>query len=149
MFLYRFVSQSKKVWLPRNKRQTYWFYSRHQMCNQVWSWWWPKPSNTKVKYGICCISTKNYSIAMKWIWISIEHLASNVAISFDLGHDLDLGFSRSNFIIAVSQKWQGWLTLSVIHNHDRDLLVTKVRCQVLTESDRGDLRFWCAVDLTS
>ena len=35
--------------------------------------------------------------------------ASKVAISFHLCHDLDLGFSRSNFWIAVSREWQGRL----------------------------------------
>ena len=35
--------------------------------------------------------------------ISIELKASNVTIRFDLGHDLDLEFSRSNMELAMSQ----------------------------------------------
>ena len=34
--------------------------------------------------------------------VSIDHFASKVAISFDIGLDRDLGFS-----ISVSQEWQG------------------------------------------
>ena len=33
-----------------------------------------------------------------------------VTFNFDLKHDLDLGFSRSNFEKAVSQGWDGRLT---------------------------------------
>ena len=32
-----------------------------------------------------------------------------VTLTFDLTHDLDFGFSRSYFEIAVSQKWEGQL----------------------------------------
>ena len=41
---------------------------------------------------------QNNLTATKWkMNVSIEHLASNVTISFDLGHDLEFGFSMSNF----------------------------------------------------
>ena len=33
-----------------------------------------------------------------------------VTLNFDLTNDLDLEFSMSNFKIAVSQEWEGWLT---------------------------------------
>ena len=33
-----------------------------------------------------------------------------VTFNFDLNHDLDLGFSRSNFEKVVSQEWDGRLT---------------------------------------
>ena len=39
---------------------------------------------------------------------------------------------------------KGWEP--VIHDHGRDLLVTKVRCTYLSDSDRGDFRCRCAVD---
>ena len=71
----------------------------------VWSWPWPWPRFFKVKYGICYISAKNGPIATKRkpnIWI--ELLGSNVTIGFDLGHDLDLEFSRSNIEFAISAK---------------------------------------------
>ena len=37
-------------------------------------------------------------------------------------------------LIDIEQK--GWV--SVIHDHDHDRLVTKVRCKDLPDSDRGD-----------
>ena len=65
---------------------------------------WPWPSIFKVKYKICYISAKNGPIAMKRkANISIELKASNVTMGFDLGHDLDLGVSRSNMEFAISQ----------------------------------------------
>ena len=46
-----------------------------------------------------------------------------MAIEFDLGHDFDLEFSRSNITLTfdhmpyleltVSQEWEGWLTLNI------------------------------------
>ena len=60
--------------------------------------------NFKVKHGICYISAKNGPIATKpKPNISIELQASNVTMVFDLGHDLDLEFSRSNMEFAISQ----------------------------------------------
>ena len=56
--------------------------------------------------GICYISAKTGPIATKQkANISIELKASNVTIRFDLGHDLDLEFSRSNieFPICISR----------------------------------------------
>ena len=74
-------------------------------CDQrVWPWPWPWPWIFKVKYRICYISAKNGPIATKRkanIWI--ELWGSNVTSGFDLGHDLDLEFSRSNIEFAISQ----------------------------------------------
>ena len=65
---------------------------------------WPWPWIFKVKYGIFYISAKNGPIATKpKANISIKIWASNVSIGFDLGHDLDLEFSRSNMEFAISQ----------------------------------------------
>ena len=33
-----------------------------------------------------------------------------VTLTFNLTHDLGLGFSRLNFQIAISQEWEGQLT---------------------------------------
>ena len=53
---------------------------------------------------ICYISAKNGPIATKRTAnISIELQGSNVTIGFDLGHDLDLEYSRSNIEFAISQ----------------------------------------------
>ena len=70
----------------------------------VWPWPWPWPWIFKVKYRFCYISAKNGPTATKRkANISIELNASNVTIRFDLGHDLDLEFSRSNKEFAISQ----------------------------------------------
>ena len=67
-------------------------------------WSWPWPWIFKVKYGICYVSAKKDAIATKRkAIISIDVKASNVTIEFDLGHDLDLEFSRSNMQFAISQ----------------------------------------------
>ena len=58
----------------------------------------------KVKYRICYISAKNGPIPTKRkANTSIELWGSNVTRGFDLGHDLDLEFSRSNIEFAISQ----------------------------------------------
>ena len=65
---------------------------------------WPWPRFFKVKYRICYISAKNGPIPTKRkANISIELWGSNVTSGFDLGHDLDLEFSRSNIEFAISQ----------------------------------------------
>ena len=71
--------------------------------HQVWPWPWPWPWIFKVKYRIGYISAKNGAIATKRkanIWIDLK--TSNMTIRFDLGHDLDLEFSRSNMELAIS-----------------------------------------------
>ena len=73
-------------------------------CNhRDWPWPWPWPWIFKVKYEIYYILAKNGPIAMKQkANISIELYASNVTIGIDLGHDLDLEFSRSNMKFTIS-----------------------------------------------
>ena len=70
------ISQSKVVRLPRNEKQTYRLNSRPQM--------WPM--------GLTLT-----------IILTFEIWRSNVTLTFDHTHDLDHGFSWSNFEIAVSQ----------------------------------------------
>ena len=53
-----------------------------------------------------------------------------MTIGFDLGHDLDLEFSRSNMEFAMSQPKVVW-------------------CQDLPDSDRDDFRCLRAVDSSS
>ena len=70
----------------------------------VWPWPWPWPWIFMVKYRICYISAKNDPIATNQkANMSIELKASNVTIRFDLGHDLDLEFSRWNMEFPISQ----------------------------------------------
>ena len=72
--------------------------------HRFWPWPWPWPWIFNVKYRICYISAKNGPIATeRKANISIELKALNVTIRFDLGHDLDLEFSRSNMEFSISQ----------------------------------------------
>ena len=76
----------------------------HKCDHHLWPWPWPWPWFFKVKYVICYISAQNGPIAMKRkANIPIELKASNVTIRFDLGHQLDLEFSRSTIEFAFSQ----------------------------------------------
>ena len=70
-------------------------------------WPWPWPWIFKVKYGIRYISAKNNQMATKQkANISIELWTSNMTIGFDLGHDLDLEYSKSKMEFSISQqKW--------------------------------------------
>ena len=78
--------------------------------HRIWYWPWPWPYIFKLKYGICYILAKNGPIATKQkANISIELVASNVTIRFDLGHDLDFEFSRSNLEFAISRPKMVWL----------------------------------------
>ena len=71
--------------------------------HRVSPWPWPWPWIFKVKYRIGYISAKNGPIATKRkANISIDLKTSNVTIRFDLCHDLDLEFSRSNMELAIS-----------------------------------------------
>ena len=70
----------------------------------VWPWPWSWPWIFKVKYGIYYISANIGPIATKRkANISTGLKASNVTVRFDLGHDLELEFSRSNMEFAISQ----------------------------------------------
>ena len=154
----------------------------------------------KVKYRICYNSATNGPIAtIRKANILFVLLALSVIMRFDLGHGLDLKFSRSNMKFAISQPnmvrlpwnekqthrlnskqqmqssgltlamtltldFQGqilkrpylrnrkanWhLTTGVIHDHARDLFMTKMRCkELLPDSDHGDFICRRAVDLS-
>ena len=70
------ISQPKMVRLPRNKKQTYRLNSKPQM----------------LPMGLTLT-----------IALTFEFSRSNMTLTFDHIHDLDHGFSWSNFEIAVSQ----------------------------------------------
>ena len=70
--------------------------------HQVWPWPWPWPWIFKVKYGIGYISAKNGRIATKRkANTSTDLKTSNMTTRFDLGHDLDFEFSRSNMKLDI------------------------------------------------
>ena len=79
-------------------------WSQDLKCDhRVWPWPWPWTWIFKVKHGIGYISAKNGPIATEHeANTSIELKASNMTNGFDLGHDLDLEFSRSNMKFAIS-----------------------------------------------
>ena len=106
-------------------------WSQDLKCDhQVWPWPWPWPWIFKVKYEICYISTKSGPIATKQkANISIWTLGLKCDNGFDLGHDIDI-----------------WIFKVIC---DLDHLVTKVRCNDLPDSDRGDFRCRRAVDSSS
>ena len=59
------ISQPKMVRLPQNRKQHIAWTLGLNLDHQVRPWTWPWPF-FKVKYGICYISARNCSIAMKW-----------------------------------------------------------------------------------
>ena len=75
-------------------------------------------------------------------------------LPFDHTHDLDLGVSRSESEIALSQEWDGRLTMNekgVSHPFMTMILtcVTMVGWADVPDSDRGDFRRRRAVDISS
>ena len=85
-----------------------------------------------------------------WCW------ANYMTLPFDHTHDLDLWveISRSESEIALSHEWDGQLTWN-----EKDashpfltmilMIVTMVGWADVPDSDWGDLRRWCAVDISS
>ena len=78
---------------------------------QLWPHPWPWPLIFKVKFlksrnsGIGCpIDMERKGCELTECWTRV------VTLNFDLTHDLDLEFSRSNFENAVFQEWEGQLT---------------------------------------
>ena len=72
---------------------------------------WPWPWIFKVKFWKCCISGMGEPIDMEWKECeAIGWYTHFVTFNFDLNHDFDLGFLRSNFEKVISQKWDGRLT---------------------------------------
>ena len=72
-----------------------------------------------------------------------------MTLPFDHTHDLDLGVSRSESEIALSQEWGGQMTWN-----EKDLTmvltsVTMVGWADVPDSDRGDFRRRRAVDISS
>ena len=103
-----------------------------------------------VKFGNSSISGIVGLIDVKWngselIW----YWAYCMTLPFDHTHDLDLGVSSSESEVALSQEWGGRLTMN-----EKDVTmiltcVTMVRWADVPDSDRGDFRRRCAVDISS
>ena len=77
-----------------------------------------------------------------------------MTLPFDYTHDLDIGVSRSESEIPFSQEWGGRLTMNekdVSHPFMTMILtcVAMVRWADVPDSDWGDFRRRCAVDISS
>ena len=74
---------------------------------------WPWPWIFKVQFWKSHILGMGWQIDMELQGCeSMECGTHVVTLNFHITHDLDLGFSRSNFENAVSQEWEGRLTWS-------------------------------------
>ena len=119
------IAQPKVAWLPRNKKQTYRLNSRAQMWpsgltlamtltlsfqGQIWNFLYlTQPKGVQLSQK----EKQTYRLNSRpqmWpmgliltITLTFEFWRLNVTLSFDHTHDLDYGFSWSNFEIAVSQ----------------------------------------------
>ena len=84
----------------------------HPLCDfQCSTHPWPWPWIFKVKFWKSCILGIGWSIDMELKGCeSIECWTHIVTFNVHLTHDLDLGFSRSNFENALDQEWVGQLT---------------------------------------
>ena len=109
----------------------------------------------EVKFWNSCISGIVGLIDMKWkgselIW----YWADCMTLPLDHTHDLDLGVSRSESEIAISQEWGGRLTWNekdVSHQFMTMMLtsVTMMWWADVPDSERGDFRRRRAVDISS
>ena len=77
-----------------------------------------------------------------------------MTLPIDHTHDLDLGVSRSESEIALSQEWGSLLKMNekdASHPFMTMILtcVTMVGWADVPDSDRGDFRRWRAVDISS
>ena len=93
-----------------------------------------------------------------WKWKGSKLLgcwANDVTLSFDHKHGFDHKLSWLNFEIPIISGIGGVIDIqqkkldSGIHDHGRDLLVTKVRCKDLPNNDWGEFKCRRAVDTFS
>ena len=87
-------------------------------------------------------------IDVKWQGSKPIGWADNMTLTFNHSHGLDHGFSWSNFEIALSQEWEGQLTLNKRDGSQSFMTMTMTfwwpKCKDLPDSDRGDFRCLCA-----
>ena len=124
-----------------NKKEVHWLHAGYNM------WPWPLTSLMTLTY------LKWQGSELIWFW------ADCMTLPFDHIHDLDLGVSRSESEIAVSQKCGGRLTWnekdvccgSSTHDHESMILtsVTMVGMADVPDIDGGDFRRRRAIDISS
>ena len=114
-----------------------------------WPWSWMFQGQISKFYRIVgLIDVKWKGSELIWYW------ADCMTLPFDHTHDLDLGVSRSESEIALSQEWGCRLTMNekdVSHPFMTTILtcVTMVGWADVPDSDRGDFRRQRAVDISS
>ena len=91
---------------------------------------WPWPWICKAKFWKCCISGMGGQIDTESKGCElIGSYTHFVTFNFDLNHDHDHGFWRSNFGKVVFQEWDGWLTWN-----ERDVSRQNVKTHVVTSN---------------
>ena len=121
------INMEQGMWVDRKQ---------HPLCNfEFWSHPWPWPWIWKVKFWKSCTSVMGGSIDMEQKGGPSTRCCSyNVTLS----HDFDLGISRSNCGIAVSQNWEGWLTW----NERYESIGCSTHYVTLTSNITHDLGLW-------
>ena len=107
----------------------------------------------KVKFRNSSISGIVGLIGVKWkgselIW----YCADCMTLPFDHTCDLDLGVSGSESEKALSQEWGGrmtWKEKDLSHPFMTMILTSVTMVGYVPDSDRGDFRRRCAVDISS
>ena len=117
----------------------------------LWPHSWPldvSRSNNSIFGIVGLIGVKLKESELKWYW------ADCMTLPFDHTHDLDLGVSRSESEIALSQEWGGRLTMNkkAVSLPFLTMIltcVTMVRWADVSDNDRGDFRRRRAIDICS
>ena len=137
------------------KMEVFWLDTGYNM------WPWPLTSPMALTLDV---SRSNFEIAQSGIvglidakWKGSEliwYWADCMTLPFDHIHDLDLGVSRSESEITLSQEWSGRLTMNekdVSHPFMTMILtcMTMVGWADVLDNDWGDFRHWRAVDISS
>ena len=150
------ISQECLVRLMWNKKEV------HRLDTGYDMWPWPLTSLMTLTLDVSRSNFDNRFISgivglidLKWkgselIWF----WADCMNLPFDQTHDLDLGVSRSESGIALSQEWGGRLTWNkndVSHPFMTMILtsVTMIGWADISDIDRGDFRLRRAVDISS
>ena len=149
------ISQEWLVRLMWNEKEAHWLDTGYNM------WPWPLTSLMTLTLDV---SRSNFEIALPTellVWLMlwkgsdlIWYLANCMTLPFDHTHDLDLGVSRSESEIALSQEWGSLLTMNekdASHPFMTMILtcVTMVGWADVLDSDRGDFRRRHAVNISS
>ena len=110
----------------------------------VWPWSWPWPWIYKVKRGICYISAKKWSDCHE---MKSKHIEWPLGLTLVMTLTLNLQGQIWNLLYAYTLGQNDPIATKQNKNECMDW--TKVRCKDLLDSDQGDFRCRCPVDLSS